>query len=71
MAIRRWARPISFDAAWLYGSNIESVVASVRDGRSGVMPAWRERLSADEVRLITAWIMAQGMLEVAQCLGAP
>ena len=56
--------PNLFDGAWLYGSNIESVVASVRDGRNGVMPAWRQRLSVDEVRLITAWIMAQGMIEV-------
>lgn len=52
--------PNLFDNAWLYGSNIESVVASVRDGRSGVMPAWRQRLSTDEARLITAWIVAQG-----------
>ena len=52
--------PNLFDSAWLYGSNIESVVASVRDGRSGVMPAWRQRLSTDEARLITAWIVAQG-----------
>ena len=52
--------PNLFDSAWLYGGNIESVVASVRDGRNGVMPAWRQRLSADEARLITAWVVAQG-----------
>jgi cytochrome c oxidase cbb3-type subunit 3 len=52
--------PNLFDRAWLYGGNIESVVTAVRDGRSGVMPAWRARLSADEARLITAWIVAQG-----------
>lgn len=55
--------PNLFDSAWLYGSSIESVVASVRDGRSGVMPAWRQRLSTDEARMITAWIVAQGMRE--------
>jgi cytochrome c oxidase cbb3-type subunit III len=55
--------PNLFDGAWLYGSSIESVVASVRDGRSGVMPAWRQRLSADEARMITAWIVAQGRRE--------
>jgi len=52
--------PNLFDSAWLYGGNIENVVASVRDGRNGVMPPWRQRLSADEARLITAWILAQG-----------
>jgi cytochrome c oxidase cbb3-type subunit 3 len=51
--------PNLFDEAWNYGGNIESVVATVRDGRSGVMPAWRARLSEDEARLITAWILAQ------------
>jgi cytochrome c oxidase cbb3-type subunit 3 len=50
--------PNLFDSAWLYGGGIESVVASVRDGRNGVMP--RGRRSADEARLITAWILAQG-----------
>jgi len=52
--------PNLFDKAWLYGGNIESVVASVREGRSGVMPAWRQRLNNDEARLITAWVLAQG-----------
>ncbi len=52
--------PNLFDGVWNYGGNIESVVATVRDGRSGVMPAWRARLSEDEVRLITAWVVAQG-----------
>ncbi len=33
--------PNLFDNAWLYGGDIDSVVDSVRDGRSGVMPAWR------------------------------
>ena len=58
--------PNLFDSAWLYGGSIDSVVASVRDGRNGVMPAWRQRLSADEARLITAWIVAQGRREAPQ-----
>jgi cytochrome c oxidase cbb3-type subunit 3 len=57
--------PNLFDQTWLYGGNIEAVVASVRDGRNGVMPAWRARLSEDEVRLITAWVLAQGSARVA------
>lgn len=52
--------PNLFDDAWLYGGDIGSVVASVTNGRSGVMPAWRERLNQDEARLITAWVIAQG-----------
>jgi len=52
--------PNLFDNVWLYGGDIASVVATVRDGRSGVMPAWRARLTDDEVRLVTAWVIAQG-----------
>jgi cytochrome c oxidase cbb3-type subunit 3 len=62
--------PNLVDEAWNYGGNIESVVATVRDGRSGVMPAWRSRLSADEARLITAWILAQRTRDAAH-KGAP
>ena len=58
------------DAVWLYGGNIESVVAAIRDGRNGVMPAWRHRLSVEEVRLITAWIKVQGMIQRRRASGA-
>ena len=52
--------PNLFDKAWLYGSNIESVVETVRSGRTGVMPPWRQRLTSDEARLVAAWVIAQG-----------
>jgi cytochrome c oxidase cbb3-type subunit III len=52
--------PNLFDNVWLYGGDIATVVATVRDGRSGVMPAWRARLTSDEARLIAAWVIAQG-----------
>ena len=57
--------PNLFDNVWLYGGDIASVVATVRDGRSGVMPAWRARLTDDEARLIAAWVIAQGSARVA------
>ncbi len=57
--------PNLFDNSWLYGGDIVSVVASVRDGRNGVMPAWRGRLTTDEARLIAAWVVAQGSVRVA------
>ena len=47
------------DRIWLYGGDFASVAASVRDGRHGIMPAWRARLSEDEARLIAAWVYAQ------------
>jgi cytochrome c oxidase cbb3-type subunit 3 len=48
------------DGVWLYGSDFASVTASIEKGRSGVMPAWRNRLSAEQVRMIAAWLHAQG-----------
>jgi cytochrome c oxidase cbb3-type subunit 3 len=47
------------DSDWLYGSDLASVMASVRDGRSGEMPAWRGRLRDDEARAIAAWLYSQ------------
>jgi cytochrome c oxidase cbb3-type subunit 3 len=58
--------PNLFDDVWLYGGNVERVAESVRTGRNGVMPAWRQRLTVDEARLITAWVIAQGNAKVAQ-----
>lgn len=48
------------DDIWLYGSDFASVATSVRDGRNGVMPGWRQRLSDDQVRTIAAWVIARG-----------
>jgi cytochrome c oxidase cbb3-type subunit III len=57
--------PNLFDKTWLYGGDIASVVASVRDGRSGVMPPWKTRLTEDEARLVAAWVIAQSSTRVA------
>jgi len=48
------------DDDWLYGGDFASVMASIRDGRSGEMPAWRGRLSEKEVRAVAAWLYARG-----------
>ena len=58
--------PNLFDNAWLYGGDVASVEASVRKGRNGVMPAWQGRLTPDEARLVTAWVLAQGKDKAAK-----
>ncbi|MCH9670067.1 MAG: cytochrome-c oxidase, cbb3-type subunit III [Gammaproteobacteria bacterium] len=35
------------DADWLYGGEPEAIKASIRDGRKGLMPGWREALGSD------------------------
>ncbi|HET7065380.1 MAG TPA: cytochrome-c oxidase, cbb3-type subunit III [Rudaea sp.] len=44
------------DAIWLYGGDLATVEKSIRDGRSGVMPAWRQRLSDGEARTAAAYV---------------
>mgnify|MGYP001042077516 CR=1 FL=1 len=47
------------DDVWLYGGDFERVAESIRDGRGGEMPAWRGRLSDDEMRMVAAWVVSQ------------
>jgi len=48
------------DGVWLYGGSFAQVAESIRNGRGGVMPAWRGRLDHDQARAIAAWIHASG-----------
>jgi cytochrome c oxidase cbb3-type subunit 3 len=56
---RALGAPDLTDAVWLYGGEFNHVAESIRDGRTGVMPPWRERLREDELRMIASWVLAQ------------
>ena len=47
------------DTIWLYGGTLATIEETIRNGRSGVMPAWRSRLSDSEARMVAAWVYAQ------------
>lgn len=47
------------DHVWLYGGDNATIERTIRDGRSGVMPAWRTRLSDTDARMIAAWVYEQ------------
>jgi len=47
------------DHTWLYGGDQASIEKTIREGRSGFMPAWQTRLSETDVRLIAGWVYAQ------------
>ena len=47
------------DKSWLYGGEFERVAETIRDGRTGVMPGWRKRLTEDQAHMIAAWLIAQ------------
>lgn len=44
------------DAVWLYGGTHERVLASIEQGRRGAMPAHAKLLSADEIKVLTAYV---------------
>jgi cytochrome c oxidase cbb3-type subunit III len=48
------------DAIWLYGSAPEQVMATVTNGRKGVMPAWEGRLDAVTVKSLTLYVHSLG-----------
>ena len=51
------------DDVWLYGRDFNRMTETIRDGRNGYMPAWRDRLGEDRARAIAAWVYAAGQRE--------
>lgn len=47
------------DNSWLYGGTPEAIEHSIRKGRNGNMPGWRDRLGEDNIRMIAAWVYGQ------------
>lgn len=45
------------DADWLYGGGADEISASIRSGRSGVMPAWNA-LGADTVKNLVQYVLS-------------
>ena len=48
------------DQTWLYGGSVEAVRTSIAKGRQGQMPAQGERLGAERVRLLAAYVLSLG-----------
>ncbi|MDB9707239.1 cytochrome-c oxidase, cbb3-type subunit III [Planktotalea frisia] len=48
------------DAIWLYGGDRESLTYTIVNARFGVMPAWGQRLSEEDVRAVSAYVHALG-----------
>jgi cytochrome c oxidase cbb3-type subunit III len=44
------------DDIWLHGRGEEAIVALVTQGKINAMPAFAERLSADQIRVLTAYV---------------
>lgn len=44
------------DNIWLYGGSRGMIEYSIKNGRSGVMPAWKDVLGEEKVHVITAYV---------------
>lgn len=44
------------DNVWLYGSSEASIVDTILNGRNNQMPAQEGHLTADQIRMLTAWV---------------
>ncbi|EIM72703.1 cytochrome c oxidase, cbb3-type subunit III [Nitratireductor aquibiodomus RA22] len=44
------------DAHWVYGGDLETIIASVHGGRQGHMPSWDERLNTAEIRTLAVYV---------------
>jgi len=47
------------DAVWLKSGDLDTIRRTIKDGRSGVMPAWKSRLDEAEVHVIMAWLRSR------------
>jgi len=52
------------DDAWLYGGDPESIKTSILQGRSGVMPPWKDVLGEQGVENVTAYVLGLSGREV-------
>ena len=48
------------NGVWLYGGTEAQIAHSLRAGRNGVMPAFRDTLSEDKIHILTAYVYGLG-----------
>jgi cytochrome c oxidase cbb3-type subunit III len=44
------------DDRWIYGGELEQIIASVHGGRQGHMPTWDERLAPEEIKMLALFV---------------
>ena len=52
--------PALIDDRWIYGSTIENIVATIREGRPNGMPSFRGKITDDQIWQIAAYIRSMG-----------
>ena len=54
--LREMGAPDLTDDVWLYGGDADSLFHTVHDGRQGWMPAWEERMSLADRKIMTLYL---------------
>jgi len=44
------------DDYWIYGADPQSIMSTLKDGRGGYMPAWSDRLTAVQLRILSLYV---------------
>jgi cytochrome c oxidase cbb3-type subunit 3 len=57
---RELGAPNLTDKIWLYGSDKETIMQGLQNGRGGVMPAWQGRLSEPIIKALTVYVYSFG-----------
>ena len=57
---REFGAPSLADRIWLYGSDRETIVDGITNGRGGVMPAWTGRLDDTTIKALTVYVYTFG-----------
>ena len=57
---RGGAGPSFLDGWWLYGPEIVSIVASIRDGRPHGMPSFKERMTTEQIWQLAGYVQTIG-----------
>jgi cytochrome c oxidase cbb3-type subunit 3 len=52
--------PALLDARWIYGGSIQQIYSSIRDGRRNGMPAWKNRLTDQQIWQVAAYVRSMG-----------
>jgi cytochrome c oxidase cbb3-type subunit 3 len=52
--------PPLMDEKWIYGGSIESIHASIRDGRPNGMPSFRQMIPDDQIWELAAYVKSMG-----------
>lgn len=58
--LREFGAPNLTDKIWLYGGDRDSVFETVYSARSGMMPAWKDRLDQNTIRQLTIYLHQLG-----------